>query len=325
MIELQAERFSSPAAPASSAARSCGLWSSAARRSAASTTILAGQPSGSATCSTESSWSSATSAIRPRLRGRPGGGLGLSSRLHQRHRVLLRPARADPGSRGQGHDERARRLPRRGGARPDRRLQLGGVPECRQMSRRRRTCRWSSPTSPIPGSRTAAGKIVSELLAFNYGRKHFDRVLSSSGRTTSTGRTWARSTSSRSSPCACGGPLRDTTGTVRFPIQGTGRETRAFMYIDDFTEGLVRVIERGEHLNVYHIGMPGEVTIAEGRAPGRRLLRARDRDRARRAAAGQHRPALPDITKLQALGFAPVTVETGIAKTVAWYRNPVYA
>ena len=34
----------------------------------------------------------------------------------------------------------------------------------------------------------------------------------------------------------------------------------------------------------------------------------------------------PDTTKLQALGFTPVTsIETGISKTVAWYRNPVYA
>jgi dTDP-glucose 4,6-dehydratase/UDP-glucose 4-epimerase len=34
----------------------------------------------------------------------------------------------------------------------------------------------------------------------------------------------------------------------------------------------------------------------------------------------------PDTTKLQGLGFTPVTsIEAGISKTVAWYRNPAYA
>ena len=51
MIELREEKFSSPAAPGSSAARSFEPWFITARRSAASTTILAEPPSGSATCS----------------------------------------------------------------------------------------------------------------------------------------------------------------------------------------------------------------------------------------------------------------------------------
>src|SRR5258708_15803152 len=52
-----------------------------------------------------------------------------------------------------------------------------------------------------------------------------------------------------------------TMGVVAFTIQGTGEETRAFIYIDDFIDGLLRVLEHGEHLNIYHMGTSEEVTI----------------------------------------------------------------
>ena len=169
------------------------------------------------------------------------------------------------------------------------------------------------------------GKIVSELLAFNYGRKHFDRVLIFRPHNV-YGPNMGEEHVIPQFAVRMRRAFADTAGKIVFPIQGTGLETRAFMYIDDFTEGLVRVIERGEHLNVYNIGVPGEVTIAKvahlvaacfGREieiePGKLL-------------PGSTARRSPDTTKLQGLGFTPVTsIEAGISKTVAWYRNPAYA
>jgi dTDP-glucose 4,6-dehydratase/UDP-glucose 4-epimerase len=111
-------------------------------------------------------------------------------------------------------------------------------------------------------------------------------------------------------------------GVVAFPIQGTGRETRAFIYIDDFTDGLLRVIERGAHLNVYNIGTPDEVTMAEvahlvAACFGRQI----------EVVPGAIRPGstlrrCPDITKIRTLGFSPATsLEAGLSPTVAWYRT----
>ncbi|MGE0700384.1 MAG: NAD-dependent epimerase/dehydratase family protein, partial [Hyphomicrobiaceae bacterium] len=48
---------------------------------------------------------------------------------------------------------------------------------------------------------------------------------------------------------------------VPFTIQGTGAQTRAFTHIDDFVDGLVTIVEKGEHRNVYHIGAPEEIRI----------------------------------------------------------------
>jgi nucleoside-diphosphate-sugar epimerase len=169
------------------------------------------------------------------------------------------------------------------------------------------------------------GKIVSELLAFNYGRKRFDRVVIFRPHNV-YGPNMGEEHVIPQFALRMRRAFADSTGKVKFPIQGTGLETRAFMYIDDFTDGLVRVIERGLHLNVYNIGTTGEVTIATvahlvaacfGReidiVPGELL-------------PGSTARRSPDITKLQGLGFTPVTsIETGIAKTVDWYRKPVFA
>src|SRR2546429_703014 len=50
---------------------------------------------------------------------------------------------------------------------------------------------------------------------------------------------------------------------VRFPIQGTGTQTRSFVFIDDLIDGLMAMLRCGTHLNIYNIGTQEEVTIAE--------------------------------------------------------------
>jgi len=169
------------------------------------------------------------------------------------------------------------------------------------------------------------GKIVTELLAFNYGRRHFDRVVIFRPHNV-YGPNMGEEHVIPQFAVRMRRAFADTTGTVRFPIQGSGLETRAFMFIDDFTDGLVWLIERGLHLNVYNIGTTGEVTIARVAH-----LVAACFGREIEIAPGELRPGStprrsPDITKLQALGFTPSTIiEIGIAKTVDWYRNPVFA
>ena len=105
-----------------------------------------------------------------------------------------------------------------------------------------------------------------------------------------------------------------------FPIQGTGDETRSFIYIDDFVRGLLRVIEQGERLAIFHIGTEREIAIRDlahivaaacGReirvVPGE-LLR------------GSSPRRCPDVRKLRNLGFEPeVRLEEGVRRTAAWY------
>lgn len=171
------------------------------------------------------------------------------------------------------------------------------------------------------------GKILSELMAINYGRDHFERVV-------------------LFRPHNVYGPAmgyehvipqfigrlqelsqKEAIRPLPFPIQGTGTQTRSFIFIDDFTAGLLLTIDRGEHLGIYHIGTMDEVSIASVAeriaeemqlpiiiVPGPEV-------------AGGTLRRCPDTAKLRALGFAPrIALREGLVPTVRWYQeNPAPA
>jgi nucleoside-diphosphate-sugar epimerase len=164
------------------------------------------------------------------------------------------------------------------------------------------------------------GKIISELLAVNYGRTHFDRV-------------------SIFRPHNCYGPdmgsehaipqlahrlgeclASASDGPVSLPIQGSGQETRSFVYIDDLVDGVLRIIESGGHLEIYHVGTDEEVTVAQlVEAMGRCVGREVRPQPGPLQPGGTHRRC-PDIRKLKALGYLPrISLEQGLRLTVPWY------
>jgi UDP-glucose 4-epimerase len=109
-------------------------------------------------------------------------------------------------------------------------------------------------------------------------------------------------------------------GKVPFEIQGDGTQTRSFIQIEDFIDGLMLVVTKGEHRNLYHIGTEEEISIRElvqeifnwfGREPEILTTPAPEGGTMRRC---------PDISKLSRLGFKPrVSIKEGIIDAVAWY------
>lgn len=165
----------------------------------------------------------------------------------------------------------------------------------------------------------ATGKIISEVMAINYGRKHFQRVVifrphNVYGPDMGWEHVIPQFAFRMKELC------QRYEGPVHFPIQGTGQETRAFVFIDDFIAGLGVVLERGEHLGIYHIGTMEEVTIAElaclvGDYFGRRV----DVVSGKSAEGGTHRRC-PDIAKMAALGYQPkYPLRGGLPIAVRWY------
>jgi UDP-glucose 4-epimerase len=115
---------------------------------------------------------------------------------------------------------------------------------------------------------------------------------------------------------------RYPSGDVPFEIQGSGTQTRSFVYIDDFIDGLLIAADKGAHRETYHIGTEEEVSIAE-------LVQVIFSQFGRRAAliptelpAGGTLRRCPDISKMRSLGFAPkVSLEDGIRRTLDWYLS----
>ena len=122
-------------------------------------------------------------------------------------------------------------------------------PRARKSTSRRRACRPTRPHRSVPDPLNprlsyGAGKIISEIMAINHGRKHFERVLIFR-------------------PHNVYGPdmgfdhvipqfavrLKLAMPRIRtalpLSIQGSGEETRSFCHVDDLVAGVMVMREQG--------------------------------------------------------------------------------
>lgn len=163
------------------------------------------------------------------------------------------------------------------------------------------------------------GKIISELLTINYGRKNLQRaVIFRPHNVYGPDMGWEHVIPqfAMRMHALC----RQTEGPITFPIQGSGEETRSFIFIDDMIAGLLKVIEKGEHLGIYHIGTDAETTIRKLAEEVGHQFRREVRIIPGQLQAGGTLRRCSDITKIRALGFAPsVSLKEGLAATVPWY------
>ena len=156
------------------------------------------------------------------------------------------------------------------------------------------------------------GKIISELMAVNYGRKFFKRVCIYR-------------------PHNVYGPgmgpyhvipqLTKRMMEGDFTIRGSGEDSRCFNYIDSFVEAISLIQKHGEHLEVYHVGTPRETKIIDlARMIAQRLGLNPNFMHAISARGGTNR-RYPDVSKLFALGYEPrITLEEGLDRTVEWLK-----
>lgn len=177
----------------------------------------------------------------------------------------------------------------------------------------------SIPDPLNPRYSYGGGKIISELLTLNYGFKKFRRaVIFRPHNVYGPDMGWEhvipQLTLRLRELC------HQTSGPVVLPIEGSGDETRAFVFIGDLVAGLLTVIEKGEHLGIYNIGTEEERSIKQvaeeiGRYFGREV----------RIAPGKLKPGgtlrrCPDIKRIRALGYTPrISFKDGLAATIPWY------
>jgi len=208
----------------------------------------------------------------------------------------------------------------------------------------------SIPDALNPRYSYAGGKIISELLTINYGRKHFDRVVvfrphnvygpdmgwehvipqfvlrmkeicekTKDKKLDNENLLFSR----MQSKIATNKNQRFSrlqSKIATFPIQGTGEETRAFVFIDDFVDGLMLVLEKGKHLGIYNIGTMDEISIKDvavevGRYFGKGVVVVPGEP-----AKGGTPRRCPDIGKLKKLGYSPkIPFSEGLKITAEWY------
>ncbi len=175
------------------------------------------------------------------------------------------------------------------------------------------------PDAYNPRYSYGGGKIISELMTIHNGKKYFKRAVIFR-------------------PHNVYGPdmgaehvipellekikTQQNNDTVSLPIQGTGEETRAFIYIDDFTRGLQLLLEKADHLETYNIGTSEEVSINTLVQTMAKVLRKKITTLPETLRRGSTKRRCPDITKLKTLGFnQQVSLADGIKKTTEWYLS----
>jgi nucleoside-diphosphate-sugar epimerase len=176
------------------------------------------------------------------------------------------------------------------------------------------------PDPANPRYSYGGGKIISELMAINHGRKFFERVLIFRPHNVYGPDMGFEHVIPQFALRLKRAAALHQTGMVPFEIHGDGRQTRSFCHVDDLVRGVMVMRSKGEHLGIYHIGTTEEVAIGD---VARRIAAHAGREIefvSRPAPAGGTERRCPDIGKLGALGYAPqVSLAAGLPPTVDWY------
>ena len=107
---------------------------------------------------------------------------------------------------------------------------------------------------------------------------------------------------------------------IDFPIRGSGEQTRAFVYVDDFTEGCYKAFTQAEKCSFFHIGTMDEVKIKDVVTIVLEVFGRKGNIVPSESPSGETDRRCPNIGRIQALGYKPKTnLKEGIEKMTAWY------
>ena len=159
------------------------------------------------------------------------------------------------------------------------------------------------------------GKIISELLAYHYGKKYFKKMIifrphnvysHDMGKDHVIPELFDKILK-----------LKNKKKIKKIYIQGTGNETRAFTYIDDFVSGFEILFKKGRHLNVYNIGNDQETKIKDLVNIICDKLKVKYTIGYKKKFKGSPLRRCPDISKIRKLGFVPKTnIKKGIENII---------
>ena len=141
------------------------------------------------------------------------------------------------------------------------------------------------------------GKILTELMGINYGKKFFKRLVIFR-------------------PHNVYGPEMGNEHVIPefinrmkklrgkfFKIQGSGNEIRSFIFIKDFINAFKLIHKKGKHLQIYNIGTPQKIKIKDLAKKISKILNKDIIIKKSRLKKGSTKIRIPDIFKIKKLGF----------------------
>ena len=151
------------------------------------------------------------------------------------------------------------------------------------------------------------GKILTELMGINYGKKFFKKLVIFR-------------------PHNVYGPDMGNEHVIpefinrfkkikgkAFKIQGNGTETRSFIYIDDFVRAFKHILQKGKHLEIYNIGTTEKVSIKKLVNKLSKIFNKKIIIKKTKLLKGSTKKRLPNISKIKSLGFKrKINLEQGL-------------
>ncbi len=157
------------------------------------------------------------------------------------------------------------------------------------------------------------GKILTELMGINYGKKYFKRLVIFR-------------------PHNVYGPDMGNDHVIpefinrfrkmkkknnKFKIKGNGNETRSFIFIDDFINAFDLILKKGKHLNIYNIGTSEQIKISKLAIKLSKFFKRKIVLRKTKIAKGSTKHRCPNILKIRKLGFKKkYNLNLGLRKTI---------
>tara|TARA_Y100000294_G_scaffold38482_1_gene34259 strand:- start:59 stop:1000 length:942 start_codon:yes stop_codon:yes gene_type:complete len=158
------------------------------------------------------------------------------------------------------------------------------------------------------------GKILTELMGINYGKKYFKKMIifrphNVYGRDMGNEHVIPEFINKISSK---------VSKEIRLNIKGSGQEVRSFIYIDDFIRAFDSIFKKGKHMEIYNIGTQKKIKIIDlAKLIGKKLQKNISFKKTSSFRGGTNIRS-PNILKIKKLGFKPkVTLEEGLDRIIS--------
>ena len=156
------------------------------------------------------------------------------------------------------------------------------------------------------------GKILTELMGINYGRKYFKKLIIFRPHNV-----YGADMGKEHVIPEFINRFRSLKGK-NFKIQGSGNEVRSFIYIEDFLQAFNLILEKGKHLNIYNIGTSEKTKIKDLAHKLSKILKKKIKIKKISLAKGGTKIRVPNINKIKKLGFKPgFNLDKGLKKILA--------
>lgn len=155
------------------------------------------------------------------------------------------------------------------------------------------------------------GKILTELMGVHYGKQYFKKLIIFRPHNV-----YGKNMGNEHVIPEFINRFKSLRGKS-FKIQGSGNETRSFIYIEDFVQAFDLILTKGKHLNIYNIGTSEKIKIKDLAFKLAKIYKKKVLLKKTALAKGGTKIRLPDITKIKSLGFRKkFSLDKGLKKTL---------